>query len=81
MVSSRVSPLAVELAFASAMLMHFAPVRLIAASKESLVRVEGSKKSVATTMPSRSLIASPAFTRFSYCAAVSMIWLSCWLVN
>ena len=53
MVSFSVSPLLWLVLLASENPITFAPRRLIAVSKLSLVRVEGSKKRLAITFPSR----------------------------
>ena len=60
-VSFNVSPLDELVAFGSVKPMTRAPRRLAAVSKLSRVRVEGSKKRVATTLPS-------SIFRFGFCS-------------
>ena len=55
MVSFKVSPFVELVTFGSVNPMTRAPNRLAAVSNERRVRVEGSKKSVATTLPSSNL--------------------------
>ena len=60
MVSARVSPLAMEVMDISLTSMTWHPSLYAALSKESLVRVEGSKKRLAMILPSRArLVFSP----------------------
>ena len=71
MVSFSVSPLDELVTLGSVKPMTLAPSRLAAVSKERRVRVEGSKKSVATTLPFRIFL----FGCFSKACAISIKYM------